>query len=65
MPYYVRPMCKEDIAQVTEIDQEAFPTTWAPPNYQRELRNRLAHYIVAYKDGLSTTNLVRGMQEKS
>ena len=46
MAYYVRPMRKEDIAQVTEIDREAFPTLWPPPNYQHELRSRLSHYIV-------------------
>jgi len=46
LPYYVRPMRKEDVAQVTEIDREAFPTQWPPPNYQRELRNQLSHYIV-------------------
>lgn len=40
-------MRKEDIAQVTEIDHEAFPTLWSPVNYQHELQNRLAHYIVA------------------
>lgn len=40
-------MHKEDIAQVTEIDSEVFPSQWPPPNYQHELRNRLAHYIVA------------------
>jgi len=44
---YVRLMRREDIAQVTEIDREAFPTLWPPANYQRELNNRLAHYIVA------------------
>jgi len=43
----VRLMRKEDIPQVTEIDHEAFPTLWPPPNYRRELENRLAHYIVA------------------
>lgn len=43
-------MRKEDIAQVTEIDREAFPTLWSPVNYQHELRNRLAHYIVAYDE---------------
>ena len=37
----------EDVAQVTEIDRESFPTLWPPANYQRELNNRLAHYIVA------------------
>ncbi len=46
LPYYVRLMCKEDIDQVSAIDREAFPTQW-PPNFQHELRNRLAHYIVA------------------
>lgn len=40
-------MHKEDVAQVTEIDREAFPTQLPPPNYQHELQNRLAHHIVA------------------
>ena len=40
-------MCKEDIAQVTEIDREAFPSMWPPVNYHRELQNRLAHYVTA------------------
>lgn len=39
-------MSREDIAQVITIDREAFPTLWPPANYQRELNNRLAHYIV-------------------
>lgn len=47
MPCYVRLMRKEDIAQVTKIDHEVFPTLWPPTNYKRELENRLAHYIVA------------------
>ena len=51
MPYYVRLMSKEDIAQVSEIDREAFPTLWPPANYQHELQNRLAHYIVACDEG--------------
>ncbi|MFC1847463.1 ribosomal protein S18-alanine N-acetyltransferase [Chloroflexota bacterium] len=46
LSYYVRLMDKEDIAQVTEIDRETLPTQW-PPNYQHELRNRLARHIVA------------------
>jgi len=44
---YVRLMRREDIAQVTEIDREAFPALWPPANYQHELNNPLAHYIVA------------------
>jgi len=47
LSYYVRLMRREDIAQVAEIDREAFPTQWPPPNFQHELRSRLAHYIVA------------------
>jgi ribosomal-protein-alanine N-acetyltransferase len=43
-------MREEDIPQVAEIDRESFPTLWPPINYQRELENRLAHYIVACDD---------------
>ena len=46
MSCYMRPMRKGDIAQVTKIDREVFPTIWPLANYQRELDNRLAHYIV-------------------
>lgn len=51
MPYYLRRMRREDIAQVTEIDRKAFPTMWPPANYRHELENRLAHYIVACEEG--------------
>jgi len=47
LPYYIRQMYKEDTDQIMAIDREAFPTQWPPPNYQRELQNRLSHYIVA------------------
>lgn len=50
MSYCVRPMQWEDIAQVTEIDLEAFPTMLPPTNYERELKNKLAYYVVAYDD---------------
>jgi ribosomal-protein-alanine N-acetyltransferase len=43
-------MRKEDLSQVTEIDREAFPTLWPPANYQRELNNQLAYYVVACDD---------------
>jgi ribosomal-protein-alanine N-acetyltransferase len=46
----LRLMCKEDLPQVTEIDREVFPTLWPPANYQRELKNQLAYYIVACDD---------------
>jgi ribosomal-protein-alanine N-acetyltransferase len=43
-------MDKEYLAQVNEIDREAFPTQWPPANYRHELQNKLAHYIVACDD---------------
>jgi len=46
----LRLMSQEDVPQVTDIDREAFPTLWPPANYQRELKNGLAHYIVACGD---------------
>ena len=55
MSCYVRLMRREDTAQVTEIDREAFPTMWPPPNYQRELENRLAHYLVACDESKTVT----------
>ena len=47
MSQYVRRMKREDIDAVFAIDREAFPEEWPPTNLQRELDNRLAHYIVA------------------
>jgi [ribosomal protein S18]-alanine N-acetyltransferase len=40
-------MIKDDIPQVTAVDREAFPTMWPPVNFSGEMRNRLAHYLVA------------------
>ena len=45
-PFHIRPMGKDDIAQVTDVDREAFPTQWPPTDFHYELKNRLAHYIV-------------------
>lgn len=53
MTYTLRPMTQEDLAQVNNIDREAFPTQWPPPNYRQELQNKLAHYIVACDDSRS------------
>ncbi len=55
-PYYIRPMYKEDVPQVNEIDREVFPAQWPPPNYQRELQNKLARLIVAC-DGNKTVEV--------
>src|SRR4030042_662063 len=50
LTYTIRQMEKGDLAQISEIDQEAFPSQWPPPNYRQELQNRLAHYLVAIDD---------------
>lgn len=52
MSYYVRPMHRKDISQVNEIDRDAFATQWPPPNYLRELQNKLARHVVACDDAL-------------
>jgi ribosomal-protein-alanine N-acetyltransferase len=50
LKYSLRRMVKEDLDQVTEIDREAFPSQWPPPNYRRELENKTAHYVVLCDD---------------
>jgi ribosomal-protein-alanine N-acetyltransferase len=50
LTYSIRRMEKDDLPQVNEIDREAFPTQWPPPNYHHELQNRVAHYIVLCDD---------------
>lgn len=51
MKFAVRQMRSGDIAQVAEIDKEAFPTMWPPTSFKRELNNKLAFYFVASKNG--------------
>ena len=48
MSYSLRPMLPEDSLAVAEIEQEAFPTTWPPTPFRKELNNRLARYLVCY-----------------
>jgi len=45
---------KGDLGQINEIDREAFPSQWPPPNYKQELQNRLAHYLVAIDESRTT-----------
>ncbi len=44
---YIRAMTRQDLADVTEIDKEAFPTQWPPADYSYEFKNHMAHYLVA------------------
>jgi len=48
----VRLARKEDVSQVTDIDHEAFSSWWPLTNYEHELENHMAHYIVAYDDSV-------------
>ena len=47
MPFALRPMQERDLAQVAEIERDAFPTLFPPTSFRRELKNRLARYLVA------------------
>ncbi len=49
MSHAIRPMELRDIAEVAEIEREAFPTTWPPTAFRKELTNRLARYLVAFE----------------
>ena len=48
MDFTLRPMRSVDIPQLAEIEREAFPTTWPPTSFKRELENRVARYLVAF-----------------
>lgn len=42
----LRPMSVDDIAQVTDIERESFPSMWPQTAYRRELTNKIARYTV-------------------
>ena len=49
MPFTLRPMTPQDLAQAAEIERDAFPTLFPPTSFRRELKNRMARYIVAVR----------------
>ena len=51
MGYTVRPMQDIDIAQVTEVDREAFPNQWPPPSFKRDLTSGIVRHLVAFEEG--------------
>ncbi len=51
LPYSLRPMEWDDIDQVAAIEREAFPTLWPPTSYRREIKNRMAEYLVCVREG--------------
>lgn len=40
-----------DVDQVAAIEREAFPTLWPPTSYRREIKNRMAEYLVCVCEG--------------
>jgi ribosomal-protein-alanine N-acetyltransferase len=64
LTFSIRRMVKEDLDQITEIDREAFPSQWPPPNYRRELENKTAHYIVLCDD-TKKVNIPAATKKKS
>lgn len=45
----IRPMQAADIPQILDIERQSFPTMWPQTVYQREMKNKMARYLVAYE----------------
>ena len=45
----IRPMEERDLAQSAEIESDAFPTLFPLTSFRRELKNRVASYLVAWR----------------
>jgi ribosomal-protein-alanine N-acetyltransferase len=61
--YRIRPMHPEDIAQVMDIERDSFPSMWPQTVYQRELKNKMSHYLVAYEPAADEP--IEGAEEDS
>ena len=56
MPCALRPMSEQDIRQAAEIERDAFPTLFPLTSFRRELKNRRARYLVAFRrDDIATS----------
>ena len=49
MPFALRPLEERDIPQSAEIESDAFPSTFPPTSFRRELVNKVASYLVAWR----------------
>ena len=47
MPFFLRPMRLEDIAQVSLVERECFPAGWVPTPFKRDLRRDTMFFLVA------------------
>jgi ribosomal-protein-alanine N-acetyltransferase len=46
-----------DIPQILDIERQSFPTMWPQTIYQREMKNKMARYLVAYEPSPKDTGL--------
>ena len=47
-------MEERDLGQAAEVEKDAFPTLFPPTSFRRELRNRIARYLVLSRSGESS-----------
>ena len=59
MPFAVRPLTDQDVPQSVQIERDAFPTLLPPTSFHRELRNRRASYLVAWRPNEVSQNGLR------
>ena len=52
MAYEIRPMTKEDVPAVYEVECICFRSPWSKTALYGELRNDVAHYHVLFEDGI-------------
>ena len=45
-PFVIRPMEERDLNQAAEVEKDAFPTLFPTTSFRRELRNKIARYLV-------------------
>ena len=45
-PFVVRPMEERDLNQASEVEKDAFPTLFPTTSFRRELRNKIARYLI-------------------
>ena len=63
MPFAIRPLEEKDVTQSAEIERDAFPTLFPPTSFRRELTNRMASYLVAWRrDDVEDANALPSQQ---
>ena len=65
MAFAVRPMEERDLLQCAEVERDAFPAQFPPTAFRRELKNKIARYMVATRvdgggSGPSSASLAAG-----